>query len=65
MIFKQLYLDVNKQHLLPLVLGEVEDDDVRAVPPLREGQQLPALVHAQRGEVLPPGAWVTLCCLYM
>merc|ERR1712150_57588 len=38
------------------VLGEVEDDDVRAAPPLSEGQQLPALVHAQRGAYTMAGS---------
>ena len=41
-------------HLLSLVLCEVEDDDVRAVPPLREGEQPPVLVDGERGQVLPP-----------
>ena len=47
-------LPFNKVHLLPLVLGEVEDDDVRAVSPLREGEQPPVLVDGERGQVLPP-----------
>ena len=46
---------VHHHHLLPFVLGEVEDDNVRPVSSLREGEQLPVLVDGQRSQVLPPG----------
>ena len=42
-------------HLLSFVLCEVEDDNVRPVSPLREGEQLSVLVDGQRGQMLPPG----------